>query len=392
MSFKRKHILLIAADISDNSLGRVWILADMLSRYASVHIVGLATRGHIWPPLAGNNAHPITLISAPHLLNVLGTLRLLGALWHMPGDVLYVCKPKFPSMVAALLGSRRRRLVLDIDDWEAGCARGGFSSSPLVNALSKRGISFTQIADRMIPLIRRRTVCNMHFQSRYGGTLVPHARNAAAFSHAPQDIASLRRKFGLPNEVCIVMFFGTPHKHKGIDELIEAMALAKDKRLHMLVAGLNPAMQEFEGYRDKAEQTLSGRYSFLPFIPWQEAPALLACADILVVPQRHTVFTAWGQTPAKIFDAMAAGKPLVLSDIADTAELVKDTAWLVPPDDPNAIALALDAITADLPAALMRAKACHERFLANYTYDCVAPALATAVLGEPGQTPPPAQG
>ena len=375
-----KQILLLAADISDNSLGRVWILADMLAGAAKVEILGLSMKNRVWAPLASNAAHWMTWLPGGRLPNVLGTLRLALAVRQNPADILYVCKPRFPNFVAALLGRRGRRIVLDIDDWEAGCARGNFSSSRIINALAARGISFTQIADWLIPLAKARTVCNPLFQQRYGGELVPHARSEKAF--APQeDIAALRAQFGLPQDARLVMFFGTPHRHKGVDELITAMTLASDKHLHMLIAGLDPQMAEYADYARAAEAALPGRYSFLHYIPWQDAPQLLACADILVVPQKDTPFTRWGQTPAKLFDAMAAGKPLVVSDIADTSQLVGEHAWLTPPGDAAAIAHALDDICADLPAAQARGQQLRQRFLEHYSYAKVAPRLRLAVLG-----------
>lgn len=371
-----KRILLLGADISDNSLGRVWILADMLSRYAGVSIAGLRSGAGIWPPLAGNGAHPIHAIPASGFPNIVGSFRLWRYVWSSDADILYICKPKFPVMVAALLARRGRELVLDNDDWEAGCARGGFSRKAWVNWLAARGISFTHIADWMIPLVKRRTVSNVFLQQRYGGVVIAHARDAAYF----KDLVTMRAQFGLPADKRIVMFFGTPHKHKGVDALMDAMALAKDKNLWLVVAGLTEDMAEYASYKRSAEALLPGRYLFLAHVPWAQAPALLACADILAVPQRETLFTRWGQTPAKVFDAMAAGKPLIVSNIADIADIVGECAWLVAPDSAREIAAALDMICADPAAAEARAECLRERFLARYSYDHVAPLLAKAVL------------
>lgn len=382
------RILLLGADISDNALGRAWILADMLAEHAEVAIAGLSTRGGAWPPLAAHTGHRVEAIAAGRFPNLCGTYRLWRHVRDSDADILYVCKPRFPAMLAALLGRKGRRLALDIDDWEAGCARGGFAASPVINALAALGISFTQVADWMIPLIKARTVSNAFLQARYGGTVIPHARHAGAYGQI-KDSAALRQRFGLPVTARLVMFFGTPHRHKGVDQLIEAMTLARDKGLVMVVAGMDPAMAEYEAIAQAAETALAGRYRFLPHVPWAEAPALLAAADILVVPQKNTLFTRWGQTPAKIFDAMAAGKPLVVSDIADTAAIVDGHAWLTGPDDAPAIARALDMICADWPQAQARAARLRARFLALYSYEKVGPALAEAVLGDALTAPSP---
>ncbi len=372
-----KRILLLGADISDNALGRAWILADMLSATASVRIAGLSSRGGVWPPLAGNERHPVDALAPGRFFNLCGTWRLLRYVWGAQADIIYICKPKFPNLVAGLLGARGRRVVLDNDDWEAGCARGGFSPRPWVNRLAARGISFTQLADWMIPLVKHRTVSNVFLQARYGGTVVPHARDGKAFV----DVAALKEDFGLPGDARIVMFFGTPHRHKGVDQLIAAMGMAQDRRLLLVVAGLAPGMEAYADYAAAANGALAGRYRFLPFVAWDKAPALLACADILVVPQKETLFTRWGQTPAKVFDAMAAGKPLVVSRIADTEEIVGTDAWLVPPDSAQGIAQALDEISADWAAAQAKGQRLRERFLSRYSYQQVAPVLAKAVLG-----------
>jgi len=372
-----KRILLLGADISDNSLGRVWILADMLSASADVSIAGLSSRGFVWPPLAGNKAHKVTLVPAGAFYNLCGAWHLLRMVWGHDADVIYVCKPKFPTMVAALLGRRGRVLVLDIDDWEAGCARGGFSDIAFINWLAAWGVSFTQIADWMIPLIRRRTVSNVFLQTRYGGVVIAHARDATVFV----DGAAQRARFGLPEHETLVMFFGTPHRHKGVDMLIAAMAKAEDKAMILVVAGLTEDMVEYAEYSAAAKRLIDGRFRFLPYVDWAQAPDLLACADILVVPQKETAFTRWGQTPAKVFDAMAAGKPLIVSDIADTATIVGDDAWLVRPDSAQGIADALDAIHADIAGAQAKAARLKARFLAHYSYQQVAPLLCEVVLG-----------
>jgi glycosyltransferase involved in cell wall biosynthesis len=370
-----KRILLLASDVSDNALGRVWILADMLARHAQVEILGLGSKGAVWTPLSQDTSHRITVIPAEKGANSLGTCRLARAVWNSNADAIYICKPKFPNMMAALLARRGRPLALDIDDWEAGCARGGFTDNAIINFLAARGISFTQLADWMIPLIPTRTVSNIFLQERYGGQVIPHARNAPAFEQA----VSPRATFGLPEQASIVMFYGTPHRHKGVSELIEAMHLASPQALHMVIAGLDPHMREYKEYYEAATRKLGNRFTFLPFVPWQQSPALLSCADIIVVPQKMTLFTRWGQTPAKVFDAMAAGKPLIVSDIADIADIVGNTAWLVAPDSPEAIAGALAAICRDPKAASDKAARAKARFRERFSYDSVAPRLALAL-------------
>ncbi len=372
----KKKILLLAADVSNNCMGRIWILADMLADRAEVEILGVASGDSIWPPLAGNSSHKVTTARARVSNPFLATLALMRALRGQKADMIYVCKPKFHNMLAALLVRGPAKLALDIDDWEAGFARGNFSKYALINYLARLGISFTQLAELFIPFIRLRTVSNVFLQKRYGGVVIPHARDGAAFTiiHGERQ-ADLRGEFHIPSAGPVLLFLGTPHRHKGIMHMIEAVALSKHPHCHLVIAGLPASKPEYAQYRAAAEGKLAGRYQFLPFIDWQKVPVLLQCADIILVPQTRQAYTQGGQTPAKIFDAMASGRPLIVSDLSDSREITAGHAWLVAPDDPQAIACAMDEILDHPHQAQARGLQARQQFLNGFSYEVVAPLL-----------------
>ena len=70
---------------------------------------------------------------------------------------------------------------------------------------------------------------------------------------------------------------------------------------------------------------------------------LLAAADVFAVPSRRE-----GQGIAAL-EALAAGVPVVASRVGGLAEMLTDgeTALLVPPDDPEALATALSRLQSD---------------------------------------------
>jgi glycosyltransferase involved in cell wall biosynthesis len=74
-----------------------------------------------------------------------------------------------------------------------------------------------------------------------------------------------------------------------------------------------------------------------------DVPGVLASADVFVLSSRSEGF------PVSILEAMAAGLPVVATDVGGIAESVIDgeTGLLVPPGDPGALAAALDRLLAD---------------------------------------------
>ena len=79
------------------------------------------------------------------------------------------------------------------------------------------------------------------------------------------------------------------------------------------------------------------------FRPYEEIRFYFQAADIGVVPLTATnIMRRNGAVAAKLWDYMAAGLPVVVTDFPHTpsASLLADKAYVVPPEDPNAMARA----------------------------------------------------
>ena len=100
------------------------------------------------------------------------------------------------------------------------------------------------------------------------------------------------------------------------------------------------------------------------FQPAAKVPLYLAAADVGVVPNRaRPAISARYTSPLKVFEAKAAGLPLVASDLPSLREVLgEDEAVFVAPDDARALAEGVAALLADGPdrarrSARMRALA-----------------------------------
>ncbi len=104
----------------------------------------------------------------------------------------------------------------------------------------------------------------------------------------------------------------------------------------------------------RLEQRVAGRQlgnvTLLPGVPNAEMPALLAAADICLVPLRDVPLFATF-IPSKMFEYLAAGKAVVGSVRGEAAQILAEAgAVVVPPEDSAALAAAI----ADLAAAPRR--------------------------------------
>jgi glycosyltransferase involved in cell wall biosynthesis len=112
-------------------------------------------------------------------------------------------------------------------------------------------------------------------------------------------------------------------------------------------------------------------------VPHARVPALLARFDLLLAPPAPSVASAAGReigrwmSPLKLFEYMAAGKPILASDIPALREVLCDgeTALLLPPGDTQAWAGAARRLLADPTAATALGARAQAEFLATYTWE-----------------------
>lgn len=151
------------------------------------------------------------------------------------------------------------------------------------------------------------------------------------------EIAPLVQMPPKPLERPLVMgAYGRFSRQKGFDTLLKALPLIPDC----------PVVLHLGGYGDDAQQLeeLAQRQARVKF--WgrvDNLPEFLAACDVVVIPSR---WEPWGNVAVEV---KAAGKPIIASSVDGLSEQVQGCGLLVPPDDPVALATAIDAIAA-LPA------------------------------------------
>ncbi|MHA1839041.1 MAG: glycosyltransferase, partial [Candidatus Ranarchaeia archaeon] len=143
------------------------------------------------------------------------------------------------------------------------------------------------------------------------------------------DKIKLRRKYGIDEDKRVVLFLGTPKPHKGLEPLINAMALVENPDKLFMIAGLGVDKYSKKIHK-QAKSSLGARYLGLGRILFDQVPEILAISDLVVIPQEKN-FATIGQVPAKLFDAMAMAKPIISTPVSDIPKILKNCGWIVEP-------------------------------------------------------------
>lgn len=156
----------------------------------------------------------------------------------------------------------------------------------------------------------------------------------------------------------VVAYAGHLYAWKGVDVLLEA--LARLPTVHGLIVGGHAAEPDLARTQSVAQRLgLTDRITFTGLVEPTRVPALLSDATVLVLPNTASAISTRFTSPLKLFEYMAAGRPIVASDLPSVREILRDgtTALLVPPGDAAALTAAIDRLLADpdLSARLARA-------------------------------------
>ena len=153
------------------------------------------------------------------------------------------------------------------------------------------------------------------------------------------------------NGNCVALYAGLHGFAQGLEVLVDAAAsLPSSAALEMVLMGDGPKKRTVvDRVRDRQVQ----RVRFLGSRPHVEMPALLAAADVLLVPLASYIP---GAVPSKLYEAMASGRPVVLMAEGEAAHIVRrhDAGIVVAPGDVAGLGNALQALScnADLRSRL----------------------------------------
>lgn len=153
------------------------------------------------------------------------------------------------------------------------------------------------------------------------------------------DLFRPRREPPKSSDGPYAVFVGNLTPWQGIRTVLEAVRLRRwPNELKLLIVGDGAERQTVAMAAD------GRRIVYLGQVPYEQVPSIIAAAAVSLSVQGNLKNRSeTGLYPLKVFESMACGVPVVVSDFPGQADIVRSTSCgvVVPPDDPSAVAEAV---------------------------------------------------
>ncbi|WP_283139682.1 glycosyltransferase family 4 protein [Rhizohabitans arisaemae] len=202
--------------------------------------------------------------------------------------------------------------------------------------------------------------------------LAPNAVDSALLSAAP-DGAGFRERYGLRPDEVVVGSVSSIVAYEGFSVLLEAVALLRDQGTPVRLLLVGDGVERPALVRRVRELGL-GDLAILPGrVSPEEALQAQAALDVFVTP-RLDLRVCRLVTPLKPVEAMALGRPVVMSDLPALAELIggSGAGLLVAPGDPAALAKGIAELRDDPDRRRAMGEAGREEVSVRRTWDRLA--------------------
>ncbi len=172
-------------------------------------------------------------------------------------------------------------------------------------------------------------------------SVVPYGVDLTRFDPhrvTPQRMIQMAQNWRVPDDKPVIMLPARYVPQKGHALLVEALTELKDIDLRCLMVGPSHDGGAYRDQLDKLVKMMGQEERVLLAEECRDMPAALMLADLVVAP--YLTPSTYNRVA---IEAQALGRPLVVSDYPCARELVEGSsmAWLVPPNDAQALAWAI---------------------------------------------------
>jgi glycosyltransferase involved in cell wall biosynthesis len=374
-----KRVTILSWDLCRNHFSKPFALAEALSESHDVQLVSFRFFDEeIFPPLKDVTPRFETVyLPGPRFPDFFEAMD--KAIEAIDGDVIYVVKPRLPSLGTALLANARRGtpIILEINDLETVVAsptakdrhrETAFDSVDLADPelLVPYSDSWSHIMDPIAKTLPVLATHNRFIDAHFGHRCLymRNLKDEAVYDPALYDREAVRAELGFAPDDRIILFGGMVRRHKGIYELIDLVERLGDARYKLL----------FVGSRVTPDQTqLIEKFGTrVRVLPPQDRVAMARinlAADLVILWLDPDVPASHAQMPYKATDALAMKTPIIANDISDLGDLGRQGYLrLVPFGDWDAMARTIDKLFADQAATAAMREAGRRLYLRQFSY------------------------
>ena len=197
--------------------------------------------------------------------------------------------------------------------------------------------------------------------------IVPLGINLEEYENLPQK-GSFRSRFNIAEDDKLILFVGRIHEIKGLDLLVDAFndLIDHNGEVSIKLAIVGPD----DGYLSKLEEKIN-EYSLKenviitgPLYKEEKQEALVDC-DLFVMPSKYESFTTSG------LEAMACGKPLVLTKNNHIHDWVDGNVGIACGDDKDSLRKAIETVLFDDDLSAVYGAKGKELIKAKYNWDII---------------------
>lgn len=271
-------------------------------------------------------------------------------------DVLHVHDLPLVDTAARVADERRVPLVADLhENWPEAIRQYRTEKDPLPRALDtlKRPIRRIKRAERramasdavLTPVEEGRE----HYLRDCGAPpgRVHVVGNTVDLDHYDTDPAPIDFD---GSDGFVVSYVGSFGPHRGLETLVDALPRLREQvpDATLLVVGSGSDRYERALRERVRREGVADAVTFTGWVDFDDVPRYVAASDVPTVTHRDTPHTRT-TVPHKLFQYMALGKPVLVTDVGPLGRIVGNEACgaVVPPDDPIAAADALARLAND---------------------------------------------
>ncbi len=199
----------------------------------------------------------------------------------------------------------------------------------------------------------------------------------AAYYQIPVNRRAVKKSLGIPEDAPLIGSVGRLGKQKSPLTFIRAAAIVREQapRAQFIWVGSGPLYEE--SIRLTKELGLQDAMRFAG--ERKDVPSILQTLDCFVLS------SLWEGFSIVLLEAMAAGAPIVATNILGNDEAIADgeNGWLVPPDDPQALARKILELLENFEQAKKFGNAARERIQKDFTFAQMIRSIENVYLSLP---------